>query len=65
MDDPRMVYRANRHTNDKPSDLERYGEAYIVGLFGQYMFMMDPHVPGRINPNHNFGPIIEDAARIS
>jgi hypothetical protein len=59
-----MKYRANRQPQQDPSLLESYGEAHM-SFFRKYMEMKDPRVPGKVAPNYNFGPIIEDAARIS
>ncbi|KAF1916659.1 hypothetical protein BDU57DRAFT_497495 [Ampelomyces quisqualis] len=59
------MYRANRHPQDQPTDLERYGEAHIAGLFCQYPPMKDPKIVGKLNPNYDFWPMIEDAAQMS
>jgi hypothetical protein len=65
MSTPQMLYRSNRPRSSPPTDLELYGESNMLSLFRHYMPMTDYTNPNAVRPNHDFGPMIESAVRVS
>jgi hypothetical protein len=58
------TYRARRTAQQQSTLLERYGEAHIHTMLRAYFPVFNPQT-GNPRPNHDFGPLIEAAARTS
>lgn len=65
MSNPNFTYRAKRTVEQAPTPLEQYGENHIVTFFRYNMEERHKERPDIVNPNHEFGPLIEDAARFN
>jgi hypothetical protein len=58
------TYRARRTLQQQPTLLERYGETHIHTMLRAYFPVFNPQT-GLVRTNHDFGPLIEAAARTS
>lgn len=60
-----FTFRARRLESETATLLETYGEADIKQFYRYNLPKMQDHHPDLLEANHDFGPMIEEAARLN